>query len=106
MALVCRTAIKEGATSREKKVGQDQGEQGRQREAASASGLRTDICIGVLSVTHTHTHKCSCLSALLPRSSQQKQIPTQLQSQSVSSVRMKRRVRETEEVRCPRISHT
>lgn len=53
MASVCRAAIKEGATSGEKKVGQDRGgwKQGRQREAASASGLRADVCI----CSHAHT---------------------------------------------------
>lgn len=32
------------------------GEQGRQREAASASGLRTDVCICALSDAHAHAY--------------------------------------------------
>ena len=94
------------------------GSRARQREAASASGLRTDVRTCALGggggrSTHTHTHEgvCSRLAALLPGSSLQKQIPAPRRSQSVSTVRMKRGVGATGEERRthnlpPRIWHT
>lgn len=83
------------------------GEQGRQREAASASGLRTNVCTCALADTHT---RCVHASVHSSGSSQRKQIPTPRQSRSISSVRVSRGVRATGEVQratnCPRISHT
>lgn len=77
--------------SGEKKVGQDQGEQGRQREAASASGLRMDVhlCICTLTITHTHTrtHILAPVHSFLGLPLQ-KQIPAPRQSRSISIVRM------------------
>lgn len=56
MASVCRAAIKEGAWSGGKESGSGSGgEQGRQREAASALGLRTDTCMCALCNARTHT---------------------------------------------------
>lgn len=71
------------------------GEQGRQREAASASGLRTNVCTCALADTHT---RCVHASVHSSGSSQRKQIPTPRQSRSISSVRVSRGVRATGEV--------
>lgn len=113
MASVCRAAIKEGAMSGGKKVGQDHG--------GSWAGnvefplpqaypwTRTHQYIHThthiphtltphththtyikLFGAHTHTHTLSRFTALLPCSSQQKQIPSPPPSLSISSiVRMK-----------------
>lgn len=53
MASVCRAAIKEGARAGKRKWVRIRGEQGQQREAASASGLCTDVHICVRSNAHT-----------------------------------------------------
>lgn len=115
MASVCRAAIKEGATSGEKKVGQDQGGAGPATWSCLCLGPahgRMHLHTQRRTHTHMHAHRCVCsyLSALLPGSSQQKQTPTPRQSWSVSSVRMKRGVRAVGEVwrttNCPQISHS
>lgn len=88
----CAAAIKEGATRGGKKVGQDRGEQqGRQCEAASALGLHTHTHICTCTPTHTYARVHLCSGALLPGSPcKNKHSPRQ--SQSISSVRMKRGV--------------
>lgn len=61
MASVCRAAIKEGAWTGKRKWVRMRGEQGRQREAASASGLSTDmrICVRSNAPSRPFTLQCT-----------------------------------------------
>lgn len=82
------------------------GEQGRQREAASASGLRTHICTCALSDANTHTRVRSCPSALLPESSPTKTNTHPTPVTKRQQCENEKRGLERRTTNCPRIPHT